>query len=148
MSRSTPSAGILGSPASDMPMIGHGLGLSWQNRWNEEASFLGRITRLPWTKPLATPAVVSAMPLRQDRRARTRGGRKTAAARPPHGATDAERPAIDGLCREADRAALGNAGGGRRPFGDARGAAARRRRNHCAHLAVAADQGRQSRLSQ
>src|SRR3954451_22767079 len=63
MSRSTPSAGILGSPASDMPMIGHGLGLSWQNRWDEEASFSGRITRLPWTKPLATPAVGSAMPL-------------------------------------------------------------------------------------
>src|SRR5947208_479324 len=54
MSRSMPSAGIPGSPASDMPMIGHGLGLSWQNRWNEAASFSGRITRLPWTKPLAT----------------------------------------------------------------------------------------------
>src|SRR3954452_418966 len=73
MSRSTPSAGILGSPASDMPMIGHGLGLSWQNRWNEAASFSGRITRLPCTKPLATPAVVLAMPLRQACRAATLG---------------------------------------------------------------------------
>ena len=54
-------------------MIGHGLGLSWQNRWNEPASFSGRITRLPWTKPLATPAVVSAMPLRQACRAATLG---------------------------------------------------------------------------
>ena len=54
-------------------MIGHGLGLSWQNRWNEAASFSGRIARLPWTKPLATPAVVSAMPLRQACRAATLG---------------------------------------------------------------------------
>ena len=54
-------------------MIGHGLGLSWQNRWNEAASFSGRITRLPWTKPLATPAVVAAMPLRQACRAATLG---------------------------------------------------------------------------
>ena len=51
---------------------------------------------------------------------------------------------IDGLCREADRAALGNAGRGRRPLGDARRAAARRRRDHRAHLAAAADQERQS----
>src|SRR5258708_7545578 len=76
MSRSRPSAGILGSPASDMPMIGHGLGLSWQNRWNEEASFSGRITRLPWTKPLPTPAVVFAMPLRQAAPAPTPSGRQ------------------------------------------------------------------------
>src|SRR5215216_6368633 len=73
MSRSMPSAGMLGSPTSDIPMIGHGLGLSWQNRWNEAASFSGRITRLPWTKPLATPAVVLAMPLRQACRATTLG---------------------------------------------------------------------------
>ena len=57
---------------------------------------------------------------------------------------DAERPADDGLCRKADRAALGNAGGDRRPLGDARRAAARRRRDHRPHLAVAADQERQS----
>jgi hypothetical protein len=50
--------GMRGSPTSDMPMIGHGFGLSWQNRWNEPPSFSGRIARLPWTKPLATPAVV------------------------------------------------------------------------------------------
>ena len=37
---------------------------------------------------------------------------------------------------------------GRRPLGDARRAAARRRRDHRAHLADAADQERQSRLSQ
>src|ERR1051325_583244 len=73
MSRSMPRAGILGSPTSDMPMIGHGLGLSWQNRWNEAASFSGRIARLPWTKPLATPAVVFVMPLRQACRAAPAG---------------------------------------------------------------------------
>ena len=54
-------------------MIGHGLGLSWQKRWNEAASFSGRIARLPWTKPLATPAVVEAMPVRQACRAATLG---------------------------------------------------------------------------
>src|SRR5947207_15916714 len=77
-----PSAGMPGSPTSDMPMIGHGLGLSWQNRWNEAASFSGRITRLPWTKPLATPAVVLAMPLRQACRAATLGD-KSAVSWPP-----------------------------------------------------------------
>ena len=58
---------------------------------------------------------------------------------------DAERPADDGLCGEADRPALGDDGGGRRPLGDARRVAARRRRDHRAHLAAAADQERQSR---
>src|SRR6266850_610421 len=79
MSRSMPSAGIPGSPASDMPMIGHGLGLSWQKRWNEAASFSGRIARLPWTKPLATPAVLEAMPARQAYRAATLGDESAAA---------------------------------------------------------------------
>src|SRR5271163_842745 len=69
MSRSSPSEGILGSPTSDMPMIGHGFGLSWQKRWNVPASFSGRIARLPWTKPLATPAVVADIPARQSSRA-------------------------------------------------------------------------------
>src|SRR6478609_8493538 len=58
-----------GSPTSDMPMIGHGFGLSWQKRWKAAASFSGRIARLPCTYPLATPAVVAAMPARQSRRA-------------------------------------------------------------------------------
>src|SRR5688500_5185574 len=56
-----------------MPMIGQGLGLSWQKRWNEAASFSGRIARLPWTKPLATPAVLVAIPARQACRAATLG---------------------------------------------------------------------------
>src|SRR5207248_11179408 len=73
ISRSSPSAGMRGSPTSDMPMIGHGFGLSWQKRWNALASFSGRIARLPWTKPLARPAVVVAIPLRQACRAATLG---------------------------------------------------------------------------
>src|SRR6266576_2116247 len=75
MSRSRPSDGMRGLPASDMPMIGHGFGLSWQKRWNDAASFSGRIARLPWTKPLATPAVVVAIPTRQVCRAATLGER-------------------------------------------------------------------------
>src|ERR1700704_619572 len=78
MSRSTPKDGIRGSPTSDMPMMGHGFGLSWQKRWNEAASFSGRIARLPWTKPLATPAVLEAMPARQACRAATLGDRSAA----------------------------------------------------------------------
>src|SRR4030088_1602800 len=80
MSRSIPSDGIRGSPTSDMPMIGHGFGLSWQKRWNEAASFSGRIARLPWTKPLATPAVLEAMPARQACRAATLGDKSAAAS--------------------------------------------------------------------
>src|SRR5882757_3504086 len=62
-----------GSPTSDMPMIGHGLGLSWQKRWNDAASLSGRMARLPWTYPLATPAVDEAIPVRQACRAATLG---------------------------------------------------------------------------
>src|ERR1700712_5286350 len=73
MSRSSPSEGMRGSPTSDMPMIGQGFGLSWQKRWNEAASFSGRIARLPCTKPLAIPAVLDDMPARQACRAATLG---------------------------------------------------------------------------
>src|SRR5664279_5423878 len=84
MSRSIPSEGMRGSPTSDMPMMGHGFGLSWQNRWNEAASFSGRIARLPCTKPLATPAVVVAMPARQACRAATLGDGSPALAGAVH----------------------------------------------------------------
>src|SRR5436305_11320681 len=80
MSRSRPSDGMRGLPGSDMPMIGHGFGLSWQKRWNDAASFSGRIARLPCTYPLATPAVLDAMPARQACRAATLGGSSVAGA--------------------------------------------------------------------
>src|SRR3954447_12067816 len=75
-----PSDGMRGFPTSDMPMIGHGFGFSWQKRWNDAASFSGRIARLPCTKPLATPAVLEAMPARHACRAATLGGSSVAGA--------------------------------------------------------------------
>src|SRR4051812_49910208 len=69
-----------GLPTSDMPMIGQGFGLSWQKRWKAAASFSGRMARLPCTNPLATPAVLEAIPARQACRAATLGSSSVASA--------------------------------------------------------------------
>ena len=83
-----------------------------------------------------------------DRPARARTGRQAPEPGSPRRVADTERPAIDGLCGKADWPAIGDDGGGRRALGDARRIASRRRRNHRAHLVVAAGQERQHGSSQ
>src|SRR5258708_32537111 len=70
MSRSSPSIGSRQSPGSDWPSSGQGLGLSWQKRAKSAASALGRMARLPCTKPGAMPEVGARLvPARMRRRA-------------------------------------------------------------------------------
>src|SRR5882724_3949329 len=69
--RSAPGATPTGSgePTSVTSMSGHGLGLRWQKSMKSYAQSLGRIARLAWTKPGASPAVTPAsLPLRMSAR--------------------------------------------------------------------------------
>ena len=100
-------------------------------------SFRGAAQRLNTTQPAISQRIAQ---LEREM------GVKLLEPRSSRGLADAERPADDGLCREADRPARGDDGRGRRPLGDARRAAARRRRDHRAHLAAAAGQERQRGL--
>src|SRR5438876_94125 len=57
--RSAPGATAFGSgsPGSVTSSSGQGFGLRWQNRRKSYANSLGTMTRLAWTKPIASPGV-------------------------------------------------------------------------------------------
>ena len=57
MSRSSPKLGRRGSPGSETASTGQGFGFAWANRRKSWASACGRMTRLAWTLPGASPAV-------------------------------------------------------------------------------------------
>ena len=64
-----PEAGKPGSPTSETPSSGHGLGLAWQKRRKSLACACGRTTRLPCAWAPARPLVwVLSAPLRAARR--------------------------------------------------------------------------------